>query len=102
VGLPSPNRPFSDQRLSTRGETALRRLHRVELGNLCTLLRLCISGREKGMNAIAQQIFEIENRPVKLCGCGKRYELIRTMLHIRTSKPVRMFECRCGERHWEE
>jgi hypothetical protein len=35
------------------------------------------------MNAIAQQIFEIENRPVKLCGCGKRYELIRTMLHIR-------------------
>lgn len=54
------------------------------------------------MNAIAQQIFEIENRPVKLCGCGKRYELIRTMLHIRTSKPVRMFECRCGERHWEE
>lgn len=55
------------------------------------------------MSAVAHVFAEIENRPVKPCKCGRPYELVRTMLNIRTGRNVRMFECKtCGERTWDE
>lgn len=57
---------------------------------------------EGDMTPVALQIAEIEKKPVRDCRCGKPFVLVQTMLHIRTGKPLRLFECNCGERHWQE
>jgi hypothetical protein len=55
------------------------------------------------MSAVARQFAEIESKPAKPCRCGRPYDLVRTMLNIRSGKHVRMFECRfCGDRTWDE
>lgn len=54
------------------------------------------------MSAIRSQSEEIEKLPAKLCRCGRQPELVRTMLSVQTGRHVRMFECRCGERTWDD
>ena len=39
----------------------------------------------------------------KICrSCGERLKLVRTMVNSRTGSIVHMFECRCGERTWDD
>jgi hypothetical protein len=53
--------------------------------------------------AIAERLAEIESRPLKRCKCGHPFDLVRSMLNVRSGKTVRMFECKgCGERTWDE
>ncbi|MGY3529389.1 CDGSH-type Zn-finger protein [Bradyrhizobium embrapense] len=54
------------------------------------------------MSAIRSQSEEMEKLPAKLCRCGRQPELVRTMLSVQTGRQVRMFECRCGERTWDD
>jgi len=43
------------------------------------------------VSEIARQLAEIEGELLKSCKCGRRYDLVRTMLNVRTGKHVRMF-----------
>lgn len=50
----------------------------------------------------AEKIGEMESNSIKNCrACNERIKLVRTML-TDEDQLIRMFECSCGERVWEE
>jgi hypothetical protein len=50
-----------------------------------------------------EEVAVLESHTNKICStCGKRLALIRTIVNPRTGCIVHMFECRCGQRTWEE
>jgi hypothetical protein len=41
--------------------------------------------------------------PVRVCACGEKPALLRSMLDSQTGRTVRMFKCKkCGEQTWSE
>ncbi len=51
----------------------------------------------------AEKIGEMESAATKKCpNCNQKLELIRTVFVSSTWNLIRMFECKCGERIWEE
>jgi transposase len=39
----------------------------------------------------------------KTChSCGEKLKLVRTMVSSRTGSIIHMFECRCGQRTWDD
>ena len=50
----------------------------------------------------AEKIGEIEGNSIKECrACGERINLVRTVM-TDENQLIHMFECKCGERIWEE
>ena len=50
-----------------------------------------------------EEVAVLESRTNKICStCGKQLALIRTIVNPRTGCIVHMFECRCGQRTWED
>jgi hypothetical protein len=50
----------------------------------------------------AEKVGEIESDSIRKCRvCSQQLELGRTIL-IATGDIIRLFECKCGERIWEE
>jgi hypothetical protein len=50
----------------------------------------------------AENVGEIESNPVKKCrACNEELKLVRAVM-IPPGNLIRMFECKCGERIWEE
>jgi hypothetical protein len=51
----------------------------------------------------AEKIGELESNSTRRCRvCGKTLELIRTVFYPDRDAAVRVFECECGERTWDE
>jgi hypothetical protein len=53
---------------------------------------------------LAEKVAVLESETThKTCrSCGERLKLIRTMVNSRTGSILHMFECRCGERTWDD
>lgn len=52
---------------------------------------------------LGEKIAVLESETQKTCrSCGERLKLVRTMVNSRTGAIVHMFECRCGERTWDD
>jgi hypothetical protein len=53
---------------------------------------------------LAEKVAVLESETThKTCrSCGERLKLIRTMVNSRSGSIVHMFECRCGERTWDD
>ena len=50
-----------------------------------------------------EKVGDFASETKKICrNCGEKLKLIRTMVNPRTGWIVHMFECRCGQRTWEE
>ena len=76
----------------------------IRAWNFCAVWYLwnCLAGVIP-MSVVAQTFADIESKPAKPCKCGRPYDLIRSMLNVRTGRHVRMFECNsCGDRTWDE
>jgi hypothetical protein len=51
----------------------------------------------------AEKIAVLESDTIKTCrACGEKLMLIRTMLNSDSGYVIHMFECRCGERIWDD
>jgi transposase len=51
----------------------------------------------------AEKIAVVEDNSSKTCrSCGEKLKLIRTMVNSQTGSVIHMFECRCGERTWDD
>lgn len=51
----------------------------------------------------AEKVGELETNSTKECyACGEKLDLVRTVLIATTGSLIHMFECRCGERVWDE
>jgi hypothetical protein len=51
----------------------------------------------------AQKVAEIESSSTRRCRfCGERLELVRTVMNMQTADMIHLFECRCGERIWDD
>jgi hypothetical protein len=51
----------------------------------------------------AEKIGELESNPTRQCRvCGKTLKLVRTVFYPDRDAAVRVFECECGERIWDE
>jgi len=51
----------------------------------------------------AEKVADLESIPSKTCDlCRQRLELIRTIFDSRTGNLIRMFECKCGRRSWDD
>jgi hypothetical protein len=52
---------------------------------------------------LGEKIADFEGETSKVCRfCGEKLKLIRTMVASGTGRIVHMFECRCGQRTWED
>jgi hypothetical protein len=50
-----------------------------------------------------EKIGDIESNSIRKChACGKKIDLVRVMLIETNGSVIRMFECKCGERIWDE
>jgi len=50
----------------------------------------------------AEKVGDIESTPTRKCRkCNQTLELVRTILIV-TGDIIRLFECKCGERVWED
>ena len=50
----------------------------------------------------AEKVGEIESNRMKKCqACNQNLELIRAIV-VSSGDIIRLFECKCGERIWEE
>lgn len=50
----------------------------------------------------AEKVGEIESNSIKKCpSCNQKLELVRTILFA-TGDLIRLYECNCGARIWEE
>jgi len=50
-----------------------------------------------------EEVAVLESHTKKICSaCGERLNLVRTMVNPRTGCIVHMFECRCGQRTWND
>jgi hypothetical protein len=50
----------------------------------------------------AETVAELPSASSRQCrSCGEKLELIRTVI-TETGKIIHMFECRCGERPWDD
>jgi hypothetical protein len=47
-------------------------------------------------------MLSVKNDEHVRCRCGAQARLVRKMMDSLTGMTVRMFECKCGERHWTE
>ena len=51
----------------------------------------------------AEKVGEIAGTSEKKCRiCDERLDLVRTILNVESGIPIRMFQCECGERCWED
>ena len=54
----------------------------------------------------AEKVADIENSSTsstRRCRlCGEKLELVRTVMNKDTGEIIHMFECRCGERIWDD
>ena len=51
----------------------------------------------------AEKVAEIESSSTRRCRfCGEQLELVRTVMNVDTGEIIHMFECRCGERIWDD
>lgn len=51
----------------------------------------------------AEKIGEIESNSTRHCRfCGKMLKLVRTVFCPDREVAIRVFECECGERTWDE
>jgi hypothetical protein len=51
----------------------------------------------------AHKVAEIESSSIRRCRfCGEKLELVRTVMNEQTGQMIHMFECRCGERIWDD
>jgi hypothetical protein len=51
----------------------------------------------------AEKMAVVEDNSDKTCrSCGKRLKLIRAVVDSHTGSVIHMFECRCGERTWDD
>jgi hypothetical protein len=51
----------------------------------------------------AEKIGEIESNSKRHCrSCGKMLKLVRTVFCPDREVAIRVFECECGERSWDE
>lgn len=50
-----------------------------------------------------EKVAVVEDNSSKLCrSCGEKLKLIRTMVNPHAGNITYMFECRCGERTWDD
>jgi hypothetical protein len=50
-----------------------------------------------------EKIGQLESHSTRQCGaCGKTLMLVRIVYYPDTEAAVRVFECECGERTWED
>jgi len=64
-----------------------------------------MSGRGRGDMELIRgyRVGEIPDQAERSCrGCGEKMKLIRAILNSDTGKVIYMFECKCGERTWED
>ena len=51
----------------------------------------------------AVKIAELESNSKRQCrACGKKLNLVKCVFFSDTQEAVRVFECECGERTWDE
>ena len=51
----------------------------------------------------AEKFAEVQSVSTKRCHfCGEKLELIRTVMDSDTGHVTHMFECKCGERVWDD
>ena len=51
----------------------------------------------------AEKIGELESNSTRQCRvCGKTLKIVRTVFYPDTKEAVRVFECKCGERTWDD
>ena len=51
----------------------------------------------------AEKFGHFESNSVRVCAtCNDRIKLMRTVFFPETAETIRMFECDCGERIWDE
>jgi hypothetical protein len=51
----------------------------------------------------AEKIGELESNCSRQCrACGSTLELVRSVFYPDTDELIRVFECDCGERTWDE
>ncbi len=51
----------------------------------------------------AEKVAEIESASTRRCRfCGEKLELVRTVMNRHGGEIIHMFECRCGERIWDD
>jgi hypothetical protein len=51
----------------------------------------------------AERIAVFPSDTVRICrACGAKLTLVRTMVDTDTGYVIHMFECRCGERTWDD
>ena len=51
----------------------------------------------------AEKFGHFEADPQRVCDCcSRKLKLIRTVFFPETEEAIRMFECDCGERIWDE
>ena len=52
---------------------------------------------------LAEKLGELESNATRRCRvCGGKLNLIRTVYHPDRKQAVRLFECECGERTWDD
>ena len=52
---------------------------------------------------LAEKIGELESNSVRQCRvCGKTLKLVRSVYYPDTEAAVLVFECKCGDRTWDE
>jgi transposase len=51
----------------------------------------------------AEKVAELPSSSTKRCNlCGEKLELIRTVVDADTGHVTHIFECKCGERVWDD
>lgn len=51
----------------------------------------------------AKKVGEVESNSIRKCrACDQKLELIRAVLYPGSGNLIRVFECKCGERVWDD
>lgn len=50
----------------------------------------------------AEKIVDVKDASNRMCRCGQKMELVRTVFEIKDGRLTHLFECRCGNRVWDE
>jgi hypothetical protein len=50
----------------------------------------------------AETIAKVAAAPIKLCGCGLKPKLVKTLMNSQHGRTIRLFRCDCGEQSWSE
>jgi hypothetical protein len=50
----------------------------------------------------AETMARIAAAPIRLCGCGLKPKLFKTLMNSQNGRTIRLFKCECGEQVWSE